>query len=278
MAQRSLAKQFGIALLAMALLHCRHGEAGAGAKAEAFKWPGGAGAAVSLSYDDALNSQLDTALPALNKHGLRATFYLTLASDTVARRLPEWRSAAAAGHELGNHTLFHPCSRTAAPGRDWVEAHRDLDHISVTQMRQEIVLANAFLQAIDGKTARTFTAPCTDLLAAGKPYLPAIRAEFVAIKSHDGGVAADMAALDPYDVGTAGPSEVSGAALIEIVKQAAAQGTLASITFHGIGADYLSVSKDAHEALLAHLAAHPERYWVDSFVNIMSYVKSAKAE
>jgi len=243
--------------------------------ADTFKWPGGAKAAVSLSYDDALNSQLDKALPALNAHGLKATFYLTLASEVVAKRLPEWRRAAAQGHELGNHTLYHPCSRSK-PGRDWVAPHRDLDKISVAQLREEILLANAYLQAIDGKTERTFTAPCGDLLAAGQPYLPAIRSEFVAIKSRAGGVAPDMASLDPYDVGTAGPDGVSGEALIAIVKEAAAKGTLASITFHGIGGDHLAVSKEAHEALLKHLAANPEVYWVDSFVNIMGHLASTR--
>nr|WP_316643642.1 polysaccharide deacetylase family protein [uncultured Roseateles sp.] len=242
---------------------------------EGFKWPGGAKAAVSLSYDDALNSQLDNALPALNAHGLKATFYLTLASEVVAKRLPEWRRAAAQGHELGNHTLYHPCSRSK-PGRDWVAPHRDLDKISVTQLREEIVLANAYLQAIDGRTERTFTAPCVDLLAAGQPYLPSIRSEFVAIKASDGGVAPDMAMLDPYNIGTAGPEGVSGEALIAIVKEAAAKGTLASITFHGIGGDYLTVSKEAHEALLKHLAANTKDYWVDSFVNIMGYVASTR--
>ena len=70
-------------------------------------WPHQARAAVSLAYDDALNSQLDFAVPALNRHGLKASFYLTLSSDTVRTRLAAWRTVAAQGHELGNHTLFH---------------------------------------------------------------------------------------------------------------------------------------------------------------------------
>ena len=238
-----------------------------------FKWPGGAKAAVSLSYDDALPSQLDNALPALNAHGLKATFYLTLANDTVTRRLPEWRRAAAEGHELGNHTLFHPCSRSA-PGREWVAPHRDLDRISVEAMRQEVVLANTFLYAIDGHTERTFTAPCVDVMAAGKPYLPAIRANFVGIKSRAGGVAPDMATLDRYDVGTAMPEGLSGEQLIAIVQQAAANASLASITFHGIGGDYLSVSKEAHDALLQYLAANRNIYWVDTFLNIAERVRA----
>uniref|UniRef100_UPI003BA7594F polysaccharide deacetylase family protein n=1 Tax=Roseateles sp. TaxID=1971397 RepID=UPI003BA7594F len=189
--------------------------------------------------------------------------------------LPEWRSAAAVGHELGNHTLFHPCSRSL-PGRDWVAKHRDLDHISVAQMREEVVLANAYLHAIDGQTRRTFTAPCVDALAGGQPYLPAVKSEFAGIKTRIGGVAASMATLDLWDVSTAAPEGASGAELIALVQQAAARGSLASITFHGIGGDHLSVSQEAHQALLQHLADNPQLYWVDSFVNITTYVQSAK--
>ena len=247
------------------------------AQAADFKWPGGARAAVSLSYDDALPSQLDNALPALNALGLKATFYLTLSNPAVAQRLPEWRRAAAQGHELGNHSLFHPCSRSPA-GREWVAPQHDLDTMSVAAMRDEVVLANVFLAAIDGRTERTYTTPCTDLLAAGQPYLPAVKTAFVAIKSRvSSGVTPDMATLDPDSVGTATPEGATGAQLIAIVQQAAAQGTLASITFHGIGGDYLSVSNEAHEALLKHLAANPKLYWVESFVKVMGVVRAAQA-
>ena len=50
-------------LFAMA---CSHGEG--------IVWPNGARAAVSLSYDDTLNSQLDNAAPVLDKHGIKASF------------------------------------------------------------------------------------------------------------------------------------------------------------------------------------------------------------
>jgi len=272
---RSLSRSLSRSLLPPLLLGWAGMMSAHGEPAAAFQWPGGARAAVSLSYDDALDSQLDNALPALNAHGFRASFYLTLASPVVSQRLPEWRRAAAAGHELGNHTLFHPCSRSA-PGRDWVAPHRDLDKISVAQIREEVQLANAYLQAIDGQSRRTYTAPCTDPLAGGQPYLPAVRGEFVAMKTRVGGVVPSLAALDLGDVATAGPAGVSGAELIAIVRQAADKGTLASITFHGIGGDHLSVSKQAHQALLQHLADHPELYWVDSFVNIASYLQARR--
>lgn len=241
-----------------------------------FLWPHGAKAAVSLAYDDALNSQLDIAIPALNRAGLLGSFYLTLSSDTVKERLKDWRAAARRGHELANHTLFHQCSRTA-PDREWVTQENDLDNTSVAQLVAQIRLGNTLLHAIDGKSERTFTTPCGDLLAGGENYLGAIKSDFVGMKTAFGGVPATMQSFDPYAVSIATPTKVSGAELIDMVKRAASAGTMANITFHGIGGDYLTVSKEAHAELLAYLAAHRDVYWTDTFINIMKYVKSRSA-
>lgn len=241
-----------------------------------FEWPHGARAAVSLAYDDALDSQLDHALPALDRHGFRASFYLTLASPVVRKRLEEWRVAAKRGHELGNHTLFHPCS-ASKPDREWVTPWNDLDTVPVESLKQQVLMANTMLFAIDGREERTFTAPCGDLEAAGEPYIDAIKGEFVAIKSMPGGVTPDMAAVDPYAVGVDGPVDATGPELIAIVQAAAARGTMANLTFHGVGGDYLAVSAEAHEDLLQHLADNPEVYWVDTFLNIMKHVTAQQA-
>lgn len=237
-----------------------------------FTWPHDIKAAVSLSYDDAVDSHLDNAIPALNKHKLKGTFYLSLSSNTIAKRLEDWRSAAKRGHELGNHTLFHQCSR-ALPNRTWVQPHHDLDKISVAQIQQEILLANSFLHAIDGKKERTFTTPCTDIMAADGNYLSSIKSEFVAIKSSIGGIVPDMNTLDPYTVSVVTPSNVSGQLLIALVTAAAQKGTMVNITFHGIGGDHFSVSKEAHEELLQYLDDNRDIYWTDTFINIMKYVK-----
>ncbi|RZA01221.1 MAG: polysaccharide deacetylase [Moraxellaceae bacterium] len=241
--------------------------------AQAFKWPKGQRAAVSLSYDDALDSQLDHAIPTLNKYGLKGTFYLQLSSPVIDKRLPEWRAAAAKGHELGNHSLFHQCSKSQ-PGRDWVEPARDLDKLTVAQMKDQVLMANTMLYAIDGKRERTFTAPCIDKNAGGQNYIDAIKTEFVAIKLESGGVTPDMNKLDPYAVGVAFPAGVTGQQLIDIVKEAAAKGTMANFTFHGVGGDHLTTSVEAHEELVKYLAAHKDIYWVDTFVNEMKYVKA----
>lgn len=239
----------------------------------AFSWPHGTKAAVSLAYDDALPSQLDTAIPQLNAVGLKGSFYLPLSADAVHSRLAEWRTAAAKGHELGNHTLFHQCAKSL-PGREWVSADRDLDQTPASRLLAEIRVGNAFLQAIDGRSKRTFTAPCTDPLAAGTPYLPLLTADFVAMKTTVGGVVADMQSLDIHAVPVITPAEVTGAELIARVKEAGAKGTMVNFTFHGIGGDHLRVSAAAHAELLQFLATHKDEYWTDTFLNLMEHVKS----
>lgn len=238
-------------------------------------WPNNARAAVSLAYDDALDSQLDIAVPALNRHGLRASFYLTLGGDTVRTRLADWRAVAAQGHELGNHTLFHQCSRTA-PDRSWVTPHNDLDTISAAQLVAQVRVGNTLLHAIDGRQERTFAAPCGDRNASGEPYLDALKGDFIAMKSVFGGVVPDMQTLDPYAVGVEVVSDTTGAQLIALVERAAAAGTMVNITFHGVGADYLTVSGEAHDELLRYLANHRDIYWTDTFLRIMRFVKSQR--
>lgn len=76
-------------------------------------WPNGY---VSLTYDDGLASQLDIAVPQLERAGLRGTFFLTW--DNMKDRAADWAAIARRGHELANHTVTHPCDlRRTSPSR-----------------------------------------------------------------------------------------------------------------------------------------------------------------
>jgi peptidoglycan/xylan/chitin deacetylase (PgdA/CDA1 family) len=241
-------------------------------------WPKGAQAAVSLGYDDGLASQLDTVIPALNQRRLKASFYLPINAPTVPARLAEWRRAAKAGHELGNHSLFHACS-ASKPSRDWVPAHHDLDKILPAQIEEQIIGANVWLGTIDGKRDRTFTPPCLELSASGEDFGARLRKHFVAYRSDNFGVVADPAQLDVYAVPIVGAERYTTAEqLIAVVEEAAAKGGMVALLFHGVGAEYLTVTREAHAALLDHLAKHRQRLWTDSFVNIMSYVKAQQTK
>ncbi len=45
-------------------------------QAESFSWPGNAKAAICLTYDDGMDTQLNDAIPDLDNHNLKGTFYL----------------------------------------------------------------------------------------------------------------------------------------------------------------------------------------------------------
>ncbi|MEO3692152.1 polysaccharide deacetylase family protein [Roseateles paludis] len=240
-------------------------------------WPKGAQAAVSLGYDDGLASQLDTVIPALNQRHLKASFYLPINAPTVPARLPEWRRAAKAGHELGNHSLFHACS-ASQPARDWVPAHHDLDKILPAQVQEQVIAANVWLHSLDGKTQRTFTPPCLELSASGQDFGAALRKQFVAYRGASEDLIDDPAKVDPYAVPTIAVEGYSAERLIALVDEAAAKHSMVVLLFHGVGGEYLNVTREAHAALLDHLAKHRQRFWTDSFVNIMSYVKARQGK
>ncbi len=245
-------------------------------QAAPFAWPNGAQAAVSLGYDDGLDSQLDHVIPALNKRGLKASFYVPINGPTLPRRQHEWKAAAAAGHELGNHSLFHACS-SKLPGRDWVQPHRDLATQQPAQVQEQVIAANTWLQALDGKTRRTFTPPCLDSQASGQDYLAALKPQFVAFRASWGALVTDPLAQDPYTVPVYGVEGWTAQQLIALVDEAAAKHALVAVVFHGVGAEHLSVTREAHDALLDHLAKNKQRFWTDSFVNVMEHVRRQQA-
>src|SRR6185312_2046007 len=93
--------------------------------------------AVVLTYDDAIDVDLDNVIPALDSLKLKGTFYIIGSSPVVAARMNEWRLAAKHGHELGNHALFHPCDGSL-PGRTFVTPDNDLSKYTVSRAVNEI--------------------------------------------------------------------------------------------------------------------------------------------
>lgn len=230
--------------------------------------------AVSLTYDDALNVDLDNAIPALDSLGLKGTFYLFGNSAALASRLPEWRAAANNGHELGNHTMFHPC--TGGPGMEWVTADYDLRNYTLVRMVNEIKVTNTLLKAIDGKTKRTFAYPCGNTKIGDSSYLDQIKNEFVAAR----GVKGEMMKInkiDLYNAGAYGINGQSGEELIRLVKEAMKNNAWIVFLFHGVGGGHaLNVSLHAHSELLHFLKQNEKDIWIAPFIDVAEYVKNYK--
>jgi peptidoglycan-N-acetylglucosamine deacetylase len=236
-------------------------------------WPGGKTAAIVLTYDDALTSQLDVAVPQLDAARLKGTFFLS--GRLTSPQLERWRRVRRRGHELGNHSLNHPCPRTIMPGRP----DHNAEDYTIERMLDEIAAMNVVLSALDGDSTHTYSVPCSQMIVGGQDYTEALRRAGLVRYARTGGdawksIVTDFAALDLQQVPSYGPVDEPGATeLIAYVERVRAARGLGVLQFHGVGGDYLEVSSEAHEALLRHLRKSPD-VWVGTFRDVMDYVAS----
>jgi peptidoglycan/xylan/chitin deacetylase (PgdA/CDA1 family) len=234
------------------------------------KWPKGITAAIVLTYDDALPSQLDVALPQLKNAHFNATFFLD--GDITEADKRRWREVQHDGHELGNHSYFHPCPRALLP-----DSKYHTENYSVPRMLGEITSMNDVLNGIDGTRVRTYGVPCSQMLVGGVDYTEALRASGLVKYARTGGdqfrsVISDPKALDLFQVPSWGPVDhPDGPHLVAFVTRVQEARGLGVLQFHGVGGDYLEVSERAHRELLQYLSRHPE-IWVDTFQRVMDYV------
>jgi peptidoglycan/xylan/chitin deacetylase (PgdA/CDA1 family) len=230
-----------------------------------FVWPPAKRAAVSLTYDDALKSQLDHALPALASHHLCATFFVT----DLARNDDRWKSVVSRGHELAAHTMLHPCD--AAEG--WVKKGNALQDYDARRMEAELVDNIALLKSLGAKREPfTFAYPCgsTWIGSSYESYTPLVRRHFAAAR----GTAPTFAVpeTESFDNAPAVSGDKSAEELVKLVEGAAEDRAWLILMFHGVGGDFMTVSEDAHEALLAYLERHKDSVWTDTFARVSSYV------
>jgi peptidoglycan/xylan/chitin deacetylase (PgdA/CDA1 family) len=243
-----------------------------GSAAAAFKWPGGAPFAVSLSYDDSLQSQLLNAIPALDKAGMHGTFFLSGQPYRDPAALAPWIKAAKAGHELASHTVSHPCPAEmklpAAP----------LESFDLKAMEAELLLTAKVLGKLAPKTGLTFAFPCgADYVGQGEKkasFRPLTAAIFKASRNAWGGAA------DPLKVDLNAVPAVGGdhelPELLAQVEAAKKAGAWLVFVFHGVGGDYLALSSEAHQKLLEALKASGA--WVAPFSEAAAWVREGRKQ
>ncbi|MET0790032.1 MAG: polysaccharide deacetylase family protein [Polyangiaceae bacterium] len=239
-----------------------------------YVWPNGASAAVSLTYDDAIPSQLDNAAPALARHGLLATFFLTGSSPTLRAWPERFRALLKAGHELGSHTMTHPCDR----GLDFVKPGMSLQDFDLARMDAELVESVKQLRDLGQTGPLSFAYPCgsTWLGEARTSYVPLIEQSFIAAR----GVSPTL--VDPHHARLFDVPSVMGNASADVltswVERAIATRSWLVFTFHGVAGDHMSVKSSAHEALLAYLEQHRQSVWTERFGAVAQYVAARASD
>lgn len=233
-----------------------------------WQWPGNAEAAVSFSYDDGVDSHLDQAMPDLENAGFRGTFYPTLGYDVVPLRKAEWKNAFLRGHEIGNHTIHHPC--------DDPRGSHNLRKYSPVDIRTEVLAGAAWLnEHIGVDPDRTFGYPCGDIAIGDPPdensYDAAVRTCHFAARTTRRGI------NDPLEV-PKNLLRIKGKAfatqhateIIEYVEEGAQLRGWAVLLFHGIGDKWIATARQAHQQLIEHLL--DGRFWVAPIKVVTRYI------
>jgi len=237
-----------------------------------FSWPEGRSVALSLSFDDARPSQVDVAFPVLESYGVKATFYANPAN--VERRLDAWRAVAAAGHELGNHTVRHPCSINFAFSRG-----NPLESYSLRRMEEELLECNRQLQALCGVRPQTFAYPCGQTFigrgTSTQSYVPLIARHFLAGRGfpsehHNMPLLCDLAQINgcPFD-------RLPFAVVHEWIEAARAEGAWLVLAGHDTGDEdrHQMVRSDTLCALCEYAQDPANSVWLDTVAEVARHVK-----
>ncbi len=237
-------------------------------------WPDGAPAAVSFSFDDARPSQIDRGLEILARAAVRATFYVEF--PAVEQRLAGWRDAVAAGHEIGNHSLTHPCS-----GNFWFARGNALEEMTLADMERELDEASRRIEGLLGVRPATFAYPCGNAFVgrgrATRSYVPLVAERFLAGRGYLNGETNDPLRCDLSQLVSVGLDRAPLGYVDGLVERALSDGSWLIFTAHDIGAgEEVSLSVDV-EALGHALAAVTERgFWVAPVVDAARHLERAR--
>lgn len=242
-----------------------------------FVWPSPYQGAVSLTFDDGRASQLDHVVPVLAEFDLQATFYINPRGTTEAEwrsRLEPWIAVQAAGHELGNHSLSHVCSRAMRPRRD--PERPALETWTLDDVAADVLEAERRLDAVvpmpEGQ-GRTFCYPCYQEHvgegATRQSYVPVIARHFAAARGggQDFGFN-HPATCDLHYLWSWRAELMDGPTLVGRCEQASL-GSWVILTFHDVGvSSRLSNTDEAFRELCTYLARHRHRLWTAPMASV----------
>lgn len=233
---------------------------------------------MSLTYDDALPIHHQYVAPALEARGINGTFYVLISGDPL-QNVEKWKAVASRGHELGNHSLFHPCRREPPEQYSWLDAGFDLRSYTPERFRLELRVANFVLYLLDGKQLRTYGNTCSETyIGDGKNRRSMddlLRTDFVAAR---GAFTSQMVSvskdLNLMNVGHATADFRSFDDLHDEIARARKSGAWLVYMIHGVGPETkeLYIERDVHERLLDYLAGETD-IWTQPFISVALYVR-----
>jgi oligosaccharide reducing-end xylanase len=220
-------------------------------------WQGFRTAAITYTFDDGCPYQYTIAIPMFNEYGYKLTMYTVTGKDWYEpTHWDQLTTAAAAGHEIGSHTVTHPYLNTT----------------------------NAVYELSNSKIAIEANAPGAKCVTVAYPYCDEgsgtesiISTYYIAGRTCSGQIMPAMPSnfyqISSFVLGSSGTNTTAG--INAIANSAATAGGWAVYLIHGIDTDggYSPLSSTILQQTLDYLKANPNKFWVSSFSNVARYIK-----
>jgi len=242
--------------------------------AKRFRWPNGRHAAVSLSFDDARVSQIDTGLALLKRQLVKVTFFVQ--AEQVRKRLDGWKKAVADGHEIGNHSNTHPCTANYSFSR-----LNALEDYTLEMMAAQLDAANAEVQDLLGVKPRTFAYPCGQKFVGRgrdvRSYVPLVAERFLVGRGYLDESANDPQVCDLAQAMGTSFDDMEFEQMRNQVEQAANEGRWVIFVGHEIGKrGYQMTDTAALEALCEYLKDPAHGIWLGTVAEIAEYIRQQR--
>jgi hypothetical protein len=181
---------------------------------------------------------------------------------------------AAGGHEIGNHTLTHPCPNNVGgqPG--------GLEDMTLAEIEQDILTAQERLIQIAPHQAQwTFAYPCYAAFVGygvhHQSYVPVIASHFLAGRmAGEYGFGNNPAVVDLAHLWSLPVERMSGYEMIGLVEEISARGCWAILVFHEIDGARLTVGSYDFRMLLNHLRRRSDAILTAPVFEIAAKIKS----
>lgn len=245
------------------------------AQSEKFPWPEGEKMALSLSFDDAASSQLTNAVPVLDEYGVKATFFVTV---SFLRNVKTWKRIAKEGHEIGNHTMNHPCSINYG-----FSGSHSLENLSMADMKKELLEANRKIKQIIGVKPVVFAYPCGQTyIGRGtktQSYVPLVAKYFLAGR--------DWLGEEPVDPWECDMAQLTGMTmgdgmyfkdLLPLLKRTEKSGRWLILVAHNVGkgTGHLDTRISLLQKLCKYVTDPKNHIWVAPVGTVARYVKKMR--
>tara|TARA_R110002012_G_scaffold79454_1_gene202216 strand:- start:2772 stop:3899 length:1128 start_codon:yes stop_codon:yes gene_type:complete len=217
-------------------------------------WKNFASSAVSHTWDDAYKQQVDIAIPLFDEFDMHTTLFVL--PNNIGNWEP-YRTAYLSGHEIASHTMSHP----------------DFDKLAMTEVEYQLNRSQeVIIQNMGYNDCLTLAYPyChADSFNLTEKYYIAARLCQSRIEKSTPENFMEVAAFLCGE----GSAYSTADQLNSIAKSAKNQTGWGVYMFHLIdGTGGYTIDSEVLRQHLTFLSSSPQDYWVDSFLNVVKYIK-----